>query len=97
MGEHKRLTPDARAARAATVHADAIEASRDRMRKAVDGLTHAVRWRMREMTPDEMAVALGTTVGVFAASAGGTEGAGAIAGRVYEVARAVIEQAQEAA
>ena len=97
MGEHKRITPDARAARAATVHADVVEASRDRMRKAVDGLTHAVRWRMRDLTPDEMAVALGTTVGVFAASAGGPSSAGVIAGRVDEVARAVIEQAEEAA
>ena len=97
MGEHKRVAPDARAARAATVHADAVEASKNRMRKAVDGLTHAVGWRMRDLTPDEMAVALGTTVGVFAASAGGTEGAGAIAGRGDEVARAVIEQAVEAA
>ena len=86
MGEHKRVTPDARAARAATVHADAVEASKDRMRKAVDGLT-----------PDEMAVALGTTVGVFAASAGGQSGAGAIAGRVDEVARAVVDQAGEGA
>ena len=97
MGEHKRVTPEGRAARGANVHADAVEASKNRMRKAVDGLTHAVRWRMRDLTPDEMAVALGTTVGVFAASAGGATGAGAIATRVDEVARAVIEQAQEAA
>ncbi|WP_237481336.1 hypothetical protein [Lichenibacterium dinghuense] len=97
MGEHKRLTPEGRAARAASAHADAVEASRDRMRKAIDGLTHAVRWRMRDLSPEEMAVALGTTVGVFAASAGGPSGAGSIAGRVDEVARAVIEQAGEAA
>ena len=97
MGEHKRLTPEGRAARAATVHADAVAAAQDRMRKAVHGLTHAVRWRMRDMTADEMAVALGTTVGVFAASAALAGGAGAIAARVDEVARAVIEQAGEAA
>ena len=96
MGESKRVTPEGRAARAATVHADAVEASKDRMRAAVDRLTHAVRWQMRDMTPDMMAVALGTTVGVFAASAGGPTGAGAIAGRVDEVAKAVIEQAGEA-
>lgn len=65
MGESKRITSEGRAARAAAVHADAVEAAKDRMRAA--------------------------------ASAAGAEHAGAIAARVDEVARAVIEQSKEAA
>lgn len=94
MGEPKRVTPEGRATRA---EAALVKASKDRMRSAIDRFTDAARWRMRDTTPDVMAVVLGTTVGVFAASAGGADGAGAIATRVDEVARAVIEQSQEVA
>ena len=96
MGEAKRITPEGRAARDAARNPEAVEAAKDRMRKAVHGLANTVRWRMQSLTPDEMVTVLGTTVGIFAASTGGLAGAEAIVGKVDQVARAVVVQAGEA-
>lgn len=95
MGESKRVTPETRAARAASAQAAAVDATRDRQRKACDALVHAGRHHMRGMSPQHMAKVLGTAVGIFALSAPGAERA--FASHVDEVARDVLEQAAEAA
>ena len=97
MGESKRVTQTVRDAREAVRQADAVAARQDLMRKAIDGLTNTLRWRMQTLTPAEMTTVLGTMVGIFAGSAGGPSGAEAIVSRVDQVARAVVEQAGETA
>ena len=95
MGEAKRITQEGRAARVATARAKAVETTRDRQRRVVDTLWHIVQRRMRDLTPEQMTTVLGTTIGVFAASYGGPEGANAVAAQVDAVARDVIDQAGE--
>lgn len=94
MGEHRRLSPKTRAARAASAQAAAVDATRDRQRRACDALVHAGRHHMRGMSPQHMAKVLGTAVGIFAAWADGAERD--FVAQVDDVARDVIEQAGEA-